>query len=385
MGKVLFISNCDPFDIGGGSFATRAYIKAFSEVLNEESYIFLPEEGVKDIDTSMTGHRYIRVKKRKLLNKAIAFITGDIQRYSSAVKQLTNNNPKEFTYAICNGSMSSGALVEFLHSHNIKVITIHHNFESEYFKDNPTMTHLQSLFLYHISRRERIAYKKSDLNIFLTKDDQLTFERIYGKSLGINATLGVFEFKEIPQLNQISSTKENDQLSFVITGQLCLEQGIDSIMYFFDELYQYLPANSRVIIAGRNPAEILIKECKKHSNVTLISNPVNIQEIIEQGDVYICPTRLGGGLKLRIMDGLRVGLPVITHECSARGYDYLGGAEYFKVFSNPIEFSECIKQILILYKVGKINKSTIYSEYSKFFSYQSGVERIHTLLSKERQ
>ena len=62
-----------------------------------------------------------------------------------------------------------------------------------------------------------------------------------------------------------------------------------------------------MIIAGRNPAAILIEKCKCLPNVTLIPNPENMQDILMQGDVYICPTRLGGGLILRIMDGLRLG------------------------------------------------------------------------------
>ena len=53
MGKVLFISNCDPFGIGGGSFATRAYVKAFSEALGGDSYILLPEEGASKTDDSI--------------------------------------------------------------------------------------------------------------------------------------------------------------------------------------------------------------------------------------------------------------------------------------------------------------------------------------------
>ena len=35
---------------------------------------------------------------------------------------------------------------------------------------------------------------------------------------------------------------------------------------------------------------------------------------------YICPTFLGSGKKMRVLDGLSHGLPVICHSVSARGY-----------------------------------------------------------------
>lgn len=380
MGKVLFISNCDPMGIGGGSFATHAYVKAFSEALGGNSYILLPEEGSKDIDETIPVSKYIRVKRRNVLQKALSLITGDVQRYTNAVKKIVRNNQEDFTYAVCNSCMSSGALVDFLHSRNIRVITVHHNFEREYFKDNPTVSCFKSLYAHHIAELERKAYTRSDCNIFLTKEDQNRFETFYGKVDGRNVTLGVFEFKDIPPLPKQVKDKSVKPLTFVITGQLCLEQGIDSVIYFLDELYQYIPKDSKIIIAGRSPAPIIEERCKNLPNISLVPNPQNMQDIIQQGDIYICPTRVGGGLKLRIMDGLRLGLPVITHVCSARGYDMFADSDYFQVFRNQQEFAESVNFAVELYKNNKIDKETIYSEYQKSFSYQAGMERIKKIV-----
>ena len=93
-----------------------------------------------------------------------------------------------------------------------------------------------------------------------------------------------------------------------------------------------LPNGSEVIISGRNPDQRIIDTCSKISNVRLIPNPKDMSDIIRMADIYICPTRLGGGLKLRIMDGLRLGLPIITHSCSARGYDVFKNTGFFYSF-----------------------------------------------------
>ncbi len=380
MGKVLFISNCDPMGIGGGSFATHAYVKAFSEVLGGDSYILLPEEGSKDIDETIPVSKYIRVKRRNVFQKALALITGDVQRYTNVVQKIVRNNQVDFTHAVCNSSMSSGALVEFLHSQNIRVITVHHNFEREYFKDNPTVRCFKTLYAHHIAELEKKAYTKSDSNIFLTKEDQDRFETFYGKVDGRNVTLGVFEFKDIPPLPEQAKDKSVKPITFVITGQLCLDQGIDSVIYFLDELYQYIPKDCKIIIAGRNPSPIIEERCKNFPNISLVPNPKNMREVILQGDIYICPTRMGGGLKLRVMDGLRLGLPVITHVCSARGYDMFADLDFFQTFRNQQEFSKSVNYLVELCKNNKIDKETIYSEYKKSFSYQAGMERIKKIL-----
>ena len=381
MGKVLFISNCDPFGIGGGSFATRAYVKAFSEALGGDSYILLPEEGASKTDDSIMVKKYIRVRKRSIVQKSLALITGDVQRYSEVVKKMIRKMPGEFTHVVCNGSMSSGALIDFFHSEDVKVITIHHNFEHEYFKDNPTVGCFKSLFAHHISSLERKSYLRSDYNIFLTEDDQKTFERVYGASMGVNKTLGVFEFKEVTPLPPPKHTEIDKELIVVITGQLFHEQSIDSILYFINDLYQYLPKQSHVIISGKQPSPVLIEKCKLFPNIELIPNPDNMQEIIMRGDIYMCPTRQGGGLKHRIMDGLRLGIPVITHERSARGYEIFCNSNYFKTFSNNSEFQNAVNNIVNQYKEGNINNVSIYNDYVRNFSYQSGLKRVKKLLN----
>ena len=84
--------------------------------------------------------------------------------------------------------------------------------------------------------------------------------------------------------------------------------------------------------------------CELHGNVTLVPDPFNMCDVIESGDIYVCPTRVGGGIKLRIMDGLKMGLPVITHVCSARGYDMFYDTQYLKTFTNQAEFNKAVKE-----------------------------------------
>lgn len=95
----------------------------------------------------------------------------------------------------------------------------------------------------------------------------------------------------------------------------------------------------------------------------------------------MCPTRQGGGLKLRIMDGLRLGIPVITHERSARGYEIFCNSNYFKTFSNNSEFQNAVNNIVNQYKEGNINNVSIYNDYVRNFSYQSGLKRVKKLLN----
>ena len=81
---------------------------------------------------------------------------------------------------------------------------------------------------------------------------------------------------------------------------------------------------------------------------------------------------MGGGLKLRIMDGLKWGLPVITHAVSARGYDAFKDAGCLFSYSNVEEFLSAIQQL----KTMSMSKCVIQALYNSFFSFNAGVARL---------
>ena len=155
---------------------------------------------------------------------------------------------------------------------------------------------------------------------------------------------------------------------------------MDGIKYFFKELYDYLPSSCEVTISGRSPEPEVIRLCESKSNVHLVANPDHISDIIRQSDIYLCPTRLGGGLKLRVMDGLRLGIPVVTHSCSARGYDAFRDSGFFYEFSTPQEFGRAVEILQEAYSRGEVERERIRDEYLKVFSYEAGFQRLKQIV-----
>ncbi len=103
-----------------------------------------------------------------------------------------------------------------------------------------------------------------------------------------------------------------------------------------------------------------------------------MDEVLKKGDIYICPTNLGSGIKLRIMDGLKWGMPVLTHKVSARGYEELERRNILKVYDTIESFKSKLKSLLD----EPINKSEILSTYDSLFSFQSGIKRLSETLLK---
>jgi glycosyltransferase involved in cell wall biosynthesis len=117
--------------------------------------------------------------------------------------------------------------------------------------------------------------------------------------------------------------------------------------------------------------------CDSKAGLKLILNPDNLSDIIAQGDIYLCPVESGSGLKLRIMDALRLGKPVIAHEISARGYEQFVNAGFLFTYSDVPTFRKCIQSVTCRkFKCDEIRKL-----FFEVFSFSSGVTRLSKLLS----
>lgn len=377
--RALFVTKDDPFGIGGGCFATRSYLKAFSELCNGNIDVFL-NAGIKT-DLSIQVKNYYFTQSRGIFSKIRSIFSGELHRHTKAVQEKLLKSDVKYDLCVFNNSKVSAGLINSVKRKGIQVVTIHHNVEPEYVRDNTPNPLLRALMVHHVRRAERESYLMSDFNLFLTQQDMDSFHQLYGKCKGKEGVIGTFEVNNLPEL-KVKKT-DQDHLIFAITGSLCTVQGVDGIVYFFEELYKFVPKSAEIIISGRKPTQTVIDYCNNHNNVRLVANPVDMTEIINQSDIYICPTRLGGGLKLRVMDGLKLGIPVITHSCSARGYDAFMEGNYLTVFNNGNEFGKELEKQIKMLKEGRLSRNVVRRRYEELFSYEAGYMRVKSIMYED--
>lgn len=242
--------------------------------------------------------------------------------------------------------------------------------------------------MHYMEEAERTAVQYGDLNLTLTDEDKRLLQMHYDSHhISRIAKLGTFE--SMPERESLSGKAEGEvkalkaDLCFAITGTLGSYQTEVSVIPFLEEDYpellKILP-ESKLIVAGRNPSIKVINACAKYPSVKLIANPNDMQEVIAHADVYICPTCVGGGLKLRVMDGLKAGLPVITHAVSARGYSDFKQENCLFVYDDKNSFRVGLQELLREIKKGQLDTVSIKNIYKSIFSFEAGVQRLRTIL-----
>lgn len=369
--------------IGGGGWATRSFVNAFG-VIADECMLLYPDNN-ESVRAFINENVELKPIKNTCSNikKLLNIYLGKLNWYSDVLFQIIDDYKPDII--VFDNSRASARLIKQVKKIGVKIVTIHHNYEIEYYRGSKVNILYRYPLLYHIRLAEKHALQNSDLNLTLTKEDMELFNNNY---TGINknklAVIGVFESSQ-REKNASKKNIINGELTFVVTGSLSDKQTELSIISFLKIYYPILMEiypNSKLIIAGKKPATVLKKECSKHSNIELISNPSDMSHIICQADIYLCPISLGGGLKLRVMDGLKFGLPTLLHSVSTRGYDNFKSEGYMYEYDNIETFKTALKKIVNGYFNGNIGRENIIKIYQDNFLFDKGKEKLSRILKE---
>ena len=136
--------------------------------------------------------------------------------------------------------------------------------------------------------------------------------------------------------------------TIVFAGGLSWYPNVQGIQYFAHAIWPLLKRQCpgiRWYLAGRSPAEPVIRIAKNDPDITLVPDPEDIRPWIWKGAVFICPIIDGGGTRLKILDALAMGKAVVTTTIGAEGLDVKPG-EHLLVADQPEEFAHSVKQAL---------------------------------------
>ena len=369
--RTLFVTYHYLHGNGGSVYASRGYVNAFAE-LSEQLTLLCPVKDGKRPEGVREGVRIVPVTyDRPQWVKFLHLLAGRLHRYYGVFEEVLASD--RFDTVVFDACYASFRLIEKARRAGCRVITIHHNYQMDYVRDNYRFPVLMPM-RYWTRICEREAVLGSDLNLVLTEDDRLTLRRHYDKE-GCRRfeVLGVFEYHR----ESLNPHAPVDKPVFVITGNLSMLQTEVPLLKWIDECYPELAAatgNLSVIVAGKNPSERLRARCLEQG-IEVIASPVDMQAVLARGRYYVCPASNGGGLKLRMLDGLKNGMPVLAHVAAARGFEPFVD-RYVFCYRDRASFQEALKRML----VREPDPEGQVKLYQEVFSFDAGLERLRTIL-----
>lgn len=341
--KILFFYPDNPLIInqGNNSRANKllSYLKSRNCVVDfvgEHKRDFLPEE-LKDIKNSGLVNNVYMVPKRK--NSGLKYLFGtsipnkikgfprQFQRISYNQKKYFENilNENSYDYIIISYVLFFPFIENKSLTQNSKVIVDTHDFFTGQFSQIKR-TDLGKLFKTEINQ-----LKKFDAIWAISAEEQFIFSQFLPEKEILTIPHGVES-----NFNLKSATKEID-LFYVASNN---PHNLNSAKWFFEKVYPLLPKNIQITVVGRVNQVI-----DDYSNVRKIEFAESLDKLYKSSKVTICPMLSGTGLKIKVVESLSYGIPVV---CNERGVDGLLSKinNGCLVSNNPNEFASFIEKLL---------------------------------------
>lgn len=376
MKKVLIITRHYLSENNGGSNASKAHIRAISEIYSNPSLIYPEKNNESSYDfIPKTIKSYPCYDYRSKIEKGLDIYRGILHRF---VDFVTNHLQKfQYDIIILDHSLTAAGIIDKIKGKYI-IITIHHNVERKYIKDNKVSLLYRVPFDFYSKKAESDAIKFSDLNITLTEKDANDFSVLFPERAKTIRNMGTYQYKDLSHC--IEQKSSNILLnSFVISGSLNFPQSeipiIEFVRYYYPAILETL-SDAQLIITGRNPSAKIIEVAKSYDSIKLIPNPMDINKVISECCFYICPINRGSGVKIRMMDGLKMGMPILAHTESVNGYEAIKKDGYIYEYHDVDTFKKALRNMLDT----KIERQDVYESFYNYFCFDSGKKRLMHIL-----
>jgi glycosyltransferase involved in cell wall biosynthesis len=125
--------------------------------------------------------------------------------------------------------------------------------------------------------------------------------------------------------------------------------------------------DARLYLAGKNPPARVLAWPKEDSSIAVIPNPEDMRSWLARASVSVCPILEGGGTRLKILDALAMGKPVVSTTIGCEGLRVTSGQDIL-LADEPLEFAAQIMQLFenadLRRRIGVAGRHLVEQRYS---------------------
>lgn len=114
----------------------------------------------------------------------------------------------------------------------------------------------------------------------------------------------------------------------VFTGSMDWMPNDDAVKFFIKEIYPGIKSSVPDVtftIAGRNPSGALMEMAKTDTSIQVTGTVEDIRPYVTESAIMVVPLRIGGGTRIKIFEGMAMGVPIVSTSIGAEGLPVIHG------------------------------------------------------------
>jgi glycosyltransferase involved in cell wall biosynthesis len=142
---------------------------------------------------------------------------------------------------------------------------------------------------------------------------------------------------------------ENGSTNILTLGTLHYQPNADGIRWFLRNVFPLIKSavpQASLTIIGKNPPADFLEFARQNPDAVKVTGYVpSLVPYLQKAAVVAIPVRAGGGMRVRILESLAWGMPLVTTTIGLEGIDARSGEEVL-VADAPHEFAEAVVGLL---------------------------------------
>lgn len=136
--------------------------------------------------------------------------------------------------------------------------------------------------------------------------------------------------------------------SLLFTGTMDYRPNVDAVRWFVSSILPAVTAcrpEATFQIVGRSPAPAVRRLASLHPRVVVAGPVEDVRPYFSRSDLFVVPIRMAGGARLKLLEALAMGLPVVSTRMGAEGIDLVEGKEIV-IADGREEFARAVLRLL---------------------------------------
>jgi glycosyltransferase involved in cell wall biosynthesis len=134
----------------------------------------------------------------------------------------------------------------------------------------------------------------------------------------------------------------------IFVGTLDYGPGITAVNFFCNDILPLIHQKKpelNVAFVGQNPPPFLLKLAATDNRVIITGRVKDIRPFVLKSRVFIVPLKSGSGTRLKILDAMAMGIPIVSTNIGAEGLD-VDNEKHLLLADTPHSFCDCIFKLL---------------------------------------
>ncbi len=197
-------------------------------------------------------------------------------------------------------------------------------------------------------RDELMAWRRSSLCGAVSEEDRMLMRRVL-PGLDVRLTpdgADHLDRERGAKMASIPGTLTGSSIAFI--ANFGYAPNVDAAFYLCQQIFPTIRAkvpSIHLLLVGNAPPAHLVTLARRTEGVTLVGRVPSVAPYLDMADVIVVPLRIGGGVKVKMLEALRWGKAVVTTSIGVQGINEKG-RECVVIRDRPDDFAPAVVSLL---------------------------------------